>query len=298
MTGECDPADGVYPRGKDEIKDGIGSMAGTSMATPATSGSLAMIRQYFKDGFYPSGEKCEEDSMEPSNALLKAVLLNGGQQLHGVDNAGYAGTNHSNPMWIFPSVPYDVIQGFGRVSLQDTLYVKDGSNIQAIVHDRQGIREGETKCITVSIDHSGWCKSKTLSVTITWMDKPAMPGCTGKCLINDLDLYVTKNHDEHNKFYPNGRAGRDDHNTVERVRIEGVEHDDVFSIYVRGTVFDDFDETQNYAMAVTGCVHEHDDHSGSHSSSKSSSGKGKKGRSERKLAKGEHSSRRYRRSKM
>ena len=244
------------------------------------------------EGFYPSGEKCEDDVHHPSNALLRAALLNGGQQLYAGDNYKYA---DSNPYY-FPSLPYDNIQGFGRVSLEDTLYIKDQSNLKAIVHDRQGIKEGETKCITVSIDHSGWCESKTFSVTLAWMDKASMPGCTGKCLINDLDLYVTKNHDEHNKFYPNGRSVPDNQNTAERVRIEGVEHDDVYSIYVRGTIFDDYDETQHYALAITGCVHENNDHSysGSHSSSK----RGKKGRSERRLqqeAKGGRRSRRHRR---
>jgi hypothetical protein len=84
------------------------------------------------------------------------------------------------------------------------LYIKDASNVKEVVHDRQGIKEGETKYISISIDYSGWCKSKTFSVTLVWIDKASMPGCVGKCLINDLDLYVTKNYDNHNKLYLNG----------------------------------------------------------------------------------------------
>merc|ERR1740139_1491506 len=141
--------------------------------------------------------------MDPSNALLKAVLLNGGQQLHAVDNPGYERSDQFTTQIYFPSVPYDSIQGFGLVSLVDSLYIKDKTNMKAIVHDRQSIKEGEAKCISVSIDHSSWCQSKTFSVTLVWMDKASMPGCTGKCLINDLDLYVTKNHDENYIFYPN-----------------------------------------------------------------------------------------------
>ena len=167
------------------------------------------------------------------------------------------------------------------MSLQDALHAKDGSSVKAIVHNRQGIKEEDTKCITVSIDHSGWCKSKTFSVTIAWIDKASMPSCRGKCLINDLDLCITKNHDDHYKFYPNGRSERDDYNTVERVRIEGVEYDDVFSIYVRGTTFDNFDEMQHYTMAITSCVYEHDDYHSESYSSSSRKGKGKKGQSKR-----------------
>ena len=35
----------------------VGYMAGTSMATPVTSGSAALVRDYFMQGFYPTGTK-------------------------------------------------------------------------------------------------------------------------------------------------------------------------------------------------------------------------------------------------
>jgi len=79
VTGECDPTNGIYPRADNIIIDRITLMHGTSIATPTMAGTLAMIRQYFKDSFYPSGESCEDDSIVPSSALLKAVLLSGGQ---------------------------------------------------------------------------------------------------------------------------------------------------------------------------------------------------------------------------
>jgi hypothetical protein len=37
---------------------GLTTMAGTSMATPVTAGSALLVRQYFTDGFYPSGGRC------------------------------------------------------------------------------------------------------------------------------------------------------------------------------------------------------------------------------------------------
>lgn len=48
---------------------------GTSMATPVVAGALALIRQYFVDGWYPSGAPQAAASFLPSAPLLKAVLL-------------------------------------------------------------------------------------------------------------------------------------------------------------------------------------------------------------------------------
>ena len=75
VTEKCDPANGIYPRADNMIIDRIALMNGISIATPAMAGTLAMIRQYFKNGFYPSGESCKDDSIVPSSALLRAVLL-------------------------------------------------------------------------------------------------------------------------------------------------------------------------------------------------------------------------------
>ena len=48
---------------------------GTSMATPIAAGTLALIRQYFVEGWYPSGASQAADAHLPSGPLLKAVLL-------------------------------------------------------------------------------------------------------------------------------------------------------------------------------------------------------------------------------
>ena len=45
------------------------------MATPIAAGAVTLIRQYFTEGFYPSGGKQPADAFLPSGALLKAVLL-------------------------------------------------------------------------------------------------------------------------------------------------------------------------------------------------------------------------------
>lgn len=46
------------------------------MATPATSGSLALIRQYYTEGWYPTGTKTTADAFTPTGALMKATVVN------------------------------------------------------------------------------------------------------------------------------------------------------------------------------------------------------------------------------
>lgn len=43
----------------------LGSMRGTSMATPMVAGGLLLIRQYFTEGWYPSGAPNSSRSYTP-----------------------------------------------------------------------------------------------------------------------------------------------------------------------------------------------------------------------------------------
>ena len=51
------------------------------MATPAVSGAAALVRQYFLDKFYNA------TSIDISGMLLKAILINGAQEIKYIDNA-------------------------------------------------------------------------------------------------------------------------------------------------------------------------------------------------------------------
>ncbi|BDA48510.1 probable serine protease/ABC transporter B family protein tagD [Coccomyxa sp. Obi] len=53
----------------------LDAMRGTSMATPMVAGGLLLIRQYFTEGWYPSGAPNSSCSYTPSGPLMKAVLL-------------------------------------------------------------------------------------------------------------------------------------------------------------------------------------------------------------------------------
>lgn len=128
-VGECDPAFGTVEPGG--TQDGLLSMEGTSMAAPALAGAAAIVRQYFNDGYYPSGKQNDQDIIEnPSSALIKGIIMNGAQYLQGVQNE-FKG--------VTPVEPYDETQNFGRISLKDSLYIAGKTDVQLQIFDREEI---------------------------------------------------------------------------------------------------------------------------------------------------------------
>uniref|UniRef100_A0A7S4MVU2 subtilisin n=1 Tax=Odontella aurita TaxID=265563 RepID=A0A7S4MVU2_9STRA len=221
--------------GKDQCgSSSLHYLSGTSMATPVVSGTAALVRQYFKDGFYPSGKRNNDDSMDPSGQLVKAVLLNGAQSLARLQ-------------------PVDLNQGFGRVSLIDSLPLKDKNDIKAKVLDRKNIEARQKDTIVIDIDKTRGCTAEEISVTLCWADPAAFPGCKS-CLLNNLDLLVTKKGDSRT-FFPNGRSSRDDTNNAERVRVPA-SNGDQLTIHVEATNLQE--RSQNYALVVTGCIADND----------------------------------------
>ena len=67
----------------------------TSWATPNAAAAAVLVRQYFIEGWYPSGEKEARNAFTPTGALLKAVLLNSTVDMTG----GSPGTPHATEGW-------------------------------------------------------------------------------------------------------------------------------------------------------------------------------------------------------
>jgi hypothetical protein len=139
---------------------------GTSMATPAVSGSALQIRQYYVDGYYPSGEP-GGTALVPSAALIKATLI---ASTHDMNTADIPNNN----------------EGWGRLLLDNSLYFTGDTRELWVQDDQTGLDTGQSWSDHVSLDSS----TEPLVVTLVWTDYPGTSG-SGVKLVNDLDLVVT-----------------------------------------------------------------------------------------------------------
>ena len=145
-------------------------MTGTSMASPAVAGTAMLVRQYYTEGYYPSGAASVSDTFVPSGALLKATLLNSA-----VDMTGISG---------YPSN----LEGWGRLLADNALYFAGESRTLAVfdVRNPEGLSTGETDTHDISVTGSG----EVLRITMVFTDAPAAAGAAAP-VVNDLDLRVT-----------------------------------------------------------------------------------------------------------
>lgn len=214
------------------------------MSTPVVSGSAALVRQYFEEGWHINGEKNEAEGISPSAALIKATLINGAQTslIKGIDNKDGKVTK---------TKAYDGNVGFGIIQLTTSIYVKGTSAVQIKTWDREVINDGDTLTYQVTIDRSNGCSFESLSATLVWFERGASMGCT-RCLINDLDLTITRDGDVNQTvYYPNGLDQSDNINNVERVVVDNVGDGETFSLRVQATNLDE--ASQKFSLVATGC---------------------------------------------
>lgn len=144
---------------------------GTSFASPLVAGLAALVRDYFAQGFHPSGAPVASNvATNVSAALVKAVLI---ASCRAMTNEAVA--------------PPSRAQGWGRPNLglafafTDTvhrLYVKDAGPFFA---------DTPAQPFTAYLQIRS--TNAPLKIVLTWTDFPGTPGA-GKQLINDLDLVV------------------------------------------------------------------------------------------------------------
>jgi hypothetical protein len=271
---QCSPGDpeidvcfpdfgGCYLAFTDEVC-AVNALLGTSMASPTAAGLAALARQYFTDGFHPGGQAEPADSLNPSAALLKAVLLNGARNMTGhlYERRG------ANPQDYGPlsDAPSDV-QGWGRVHLDDALYFTgDARRLEMVdVANADGLATGETATLrfaVISLD-------EPLKVTLVWTDPPAQSYAL-PALVNDLDLDLEApdgtsfrgnqwTGDDVNvvgdKVSLSNPPGRDALNNVEGILVASP---DVglytLSVHARDVPGYQGVFTQGYALVITGAV--------------------------------------------
>ena len=233
--GECD----------NTHESGLVFRAGTSMATPFVSGSAAIIRQYFVEGWFVSGKRDPSQGFSPRASLIKATLVNSGVELVGIDR----NSNDKDPL---QTQMYDNNQGFGRVNLLSTLPIEGQNEISArFVNAQRLAHTGDHVSYTVTTKNDGnlACRKNPLSVTLVWTDPPVGAFCSGSCVLNDLDLSIVETRNGM-IYYPNGLIGPDEVNNVERIRIDSPYPGTDFEIRVKA---DQMIGAQDFSLVISGC---------------------------------------------
>ncbi|HET9766721.1 MAG TPA: S8 family serine peptidase [Thermoanaerobaculia bacterium] len=181
------------------------SLSGTSMSCPTTAGAAALLRQYFEDGYYPTGAATPANSLRPRAALVKAALLNGTLPIAGTGVETIFGNNQ---------------YGWGRVFLDnDLFFTGDTRELRAWnVLNTDGLQTGGSHVYQVAV-----AAGQELRATLVWMDPEPSPGVAVN-LVNNLNLTVT---DGTNTYLGNVMTGlvstmggaADVLNNVEQVRL-------------------------------------------------------------------------------
>ena len=214
--------------------------AGTSMAAPVVAGTAALVRQYFTEGWYPGGFRGSGDGFEPSGSLVKAVLMNGGQLIRGVQRV-------PNGQIVQSTEFYDNSQGMGAVNLMASLPLFRHNQMNALVVNDDEITRKSTHTFDLDVTKCPSGSQTFLSVTLAWYDPAPISGCI-HCLVNNLDLQVILPNGAIQ--YPNGRKLPDEKNNAERVRLKTSQLGR-YRVVVSGSNL--ATQTQRYSLIATGC---------------------------------------------
>lgn len=217
-----------------------GSATGTSMAAPAIAGAAALARQYYTDGFYPTGAATPEDAFIPSGPLVKATLLNSAVDMTGV--AGYPSNR----------------EGWGRVLLDNALYFEGEARTNIVRDARNNTEDALSTGDVIEIPFTVTSNTQEVRVTLVFHDAPGALNAASAA-VNNLDLEVENEFGVlvlGNVFSagfsaPGGSA--DAINNVEMVRL-GTPFPGEYVARVRAPAVNQGE--QGYAVVITGAVEE------------------------------------------
>eukprot|EP00007_Cunea_sp_BSH-02190019_P003699 CAMPEP_0174235450 /NCGR_PEP_ID=MMETSP0417-20130205/4880_1 /TAXON_ID=242541 /ORGANISM="Mayorella sp, Strain BSH-02190019" /LENGTH=990 /DNA_ID=CAMNT_0015313955 /DNA_START=117 /DNA_END=3089 /DNA_ORIENTATION=- len=180
---------------------------GTSVAAGHVAAAATLVREYLMRGFYPTGQETPANVIaNPSAALVKALIINSGQQL------GYVNTNadaHFVPLLETPN-PYS---GFGRVQLDSTLVFRAPLSDHSLhLFNQESISLGETsrRCVVIPAN------ARYVKITLVWTD-PAAAASAGRALVNNLDMALVTSTGE--TIRANNMREYDALNNVEQIYI-------------------------------------------------------------------------------
>ena len=159
---------------------GATQQPGTSWASPSVAGAAALVRQYYTDGFYPTGARTAGNAITPSAALLKATIIAATRPV-------LFRAESSRDVTIPPPPSND--QGFGFPVLDDALFFTGDKSRLRVVDSSSGLAVGETATVQLNVR-----AGTRLRAVLVWTDPAGTPRTgndTTPQLVNDLDLRVT-----------------------------------------------------------------------------------------------------------
>jgi len=217
---------------------GTQDLQGTSMSTPIVAGGAALLRQYFSDGFYPTGERNPADTFNVGAPLVKAILLNGTLPLP-------VGGTFGNERF-----------GWGRIFLDNNLYFTGDARELRMwnVRNVDGITTGQTHSYSVQV-----AAGQEFRATLVWLDPDASLNAAST-LVNNLDLAVFDGTDTfignvlNDTGISTAGGNADSVNNVEQVRFTAP-NAGTYTIRVLGTnvpgSIQRLTQRQGYALVVS-----------------------------------------------
>ncbi|KYR01793.1 ABC transporter B family protein [Tieghemostelium lacteum] len=184
------------------------AMEGTSQSAAVVAGVAALVRQYYREGYYLNGQQDSTNGFIPSASMIKATLLNLAESLD------------------FPTSK----QGFGKLSLEKLPFLQASQEKLFFNSSQDQITNSN------QIDNICFLANQVTDITVSlvWTDPPASP-LSALALVNDLDLLLTQYIDFNMTSYQgNLNPNFDGINNVEIITIKDAPIGR-YDVYVFGT---------------------------------------------------------------
>lgn len=162
----------------------VAAKSGTSMATPLLAGTAALIRQYLAEGFYPGGFRGSGISVNPSAALMRALMIGSSRSTLPLRQ-----TQRSMSPFSQDETP-SFAQGWGAPVASAILPFANSTFSRSFsikLIDRWPLEQSGSLSAQFRVVND----DSPLTVTLAWTDPPSLPASDFRgMLVNDVDLYV------------------------------------------------------------------------------------------------------------